>query len=732
MISTDSPLTLKQVEQEEKEFHEKRLEVAAQDGLLFVPEGTGKKHYAVASNNGDDWNHIHDCLCQENSTESHVPTHHVDCCDESKSTPTVGSFELTDTEAEELKKHPKVVDVSIDESYYAGTYNGLYERQHVLTPTPRYGKNVINGRTLCISNESGRSFIPSPTSNPDVSSAYEGRTGPQVTRHTKFLDLFSTRDSSCRTLNIDPEQLGDGTDVDVIVGDTSAWYGHVEFVKTGRSEPQNYIQGSVLRAGFSTSATTGICGVLDLVLDSPYYLDPDFFEANPGARLVTRWDGTKVPNEQVAKDWWRNESTTYRSAKYVSTDRGGTATVGSDQDFGTISINTAHTRAKSNGSNTAFHTSGGTHATPCMSQAYGKTCGWAYNANKWHLNIIWDSGNQTSSNYFRIMKVFHQNKPNRTSDNTKNPTISSNSWGSMWSIIQSHYFHRKSGNGNDGVDMSSAFPEFLKYHYYYGRTELYGQIGGIGSTFHSIGKELIDAGVFFVNSSGNNNQKLVLDGHPDYNNYYGYSYTTLAQAEANGYMLHRPGSPTSIGRVEVGGKDVYRAFSIGALDAGTTTDSNGNSFGREHKAVYSNCGEGIDLYTIGNLGWAAGHNYFAHSYDRNYIYNGQTSIDSKFGFFAGTSSACPVATGLMATKLQYNRDWIWSDMKNWLKNSVTNQSADNFEQGLEPTDPESTDWNTQRSLHGGDRKILWDAPTELDQQTTVGPLTIKGPLNIST
>ena len=730
MISTDLPLTLEQVEQEEKEYHEKRLEVAAQDGLLFVPEGTGKKHYAVASNNGDDWNHIHDCLCQENSTENHVPTHHVDCCDESKSTPTVGSFELTDAEAEELKKHPKVVDVSIDESYYAGTYSGLTERRHVLTPTPRYGKNVKNARVWCVTNVAGRSFVPTPISNPDISSDYEGRTAGSVTRHTKFEDPFKGRDHQCITIDLDPEQLGDGTDVDVIIGDESAWYGHAEFVKTGKSEPQNYIQGSVLRAGFSTSATTGICGVLDLVLDSPYYLDPDFFEANPGARLVTRWDGTKVPNEQVAKDWWRNESTTYRSAKYVSTDKGGSATVGSDQDFGTIGINTATTRAVSNGSNTAFHTAGGTHGTPCMTQAYGKTCGWAYNANKWHLNIIWNSGSQTSTNYLKIMKVFHQNKPNRTSDNTKNPTICSNSWGSRQGMFRNTYFHRKSGNGNDGVDWSSDFPEFLKYHYYYGVTEVYGKIGGVLSTFHSVGKELIDAGVFFVNSSGNNNQKQVLDGHPDYNNYYGYSYTTLAQAESNGYMLCRPGSPASIGRVEVGGKDVYRSFSIGALDSFQTSAT--APLGKEQKAIYSNTGEGVDLYTIGNYSWSGGHEKDYHRYDRNYVYNGQTSIDSKMGRFGGTSSAGPVAAGLMATKLQYNRDWIWSDMKNWLKNNVTNQSADDMEQGLEPTDPESSDWNTYRSLHGGDRKILWDAPTGVDQQTTVGPLTIKGPLNIST
>ena len=29
----------------------------------------------------------------------------------------------------------------------------------------------------------------------------------------------------------------------------------------------------------------------------------------------------------------------------------------------------------------------GFHATPCMSQAYGKTAGWAFNANKWNLNL---------------------------------------------------------------------------------------------------------------------------------------------------------------------------------------------------------------------------------------------------------------------------------------------------------------------------------------------------------
>ena len=44
-----------------------------------------------------------------------------------------------------------------------------------------------------------------------------------------------------------------------------------------------------------------------------------------------------------------------------------------------------------------------------MAQAYGKTHGWAYNSNKWHMNIIWSTGAVNISNMFKMLKVFHQN-----------------------------------------------------------------------------------------------------------------------------------------------------------------------------------------------------------------------------------------------------------------------------------------------------------------------------------
>ena len=59
-----------------------------------------------------------------------------------------------------------------------------------------------------------------------------------------------------------------------------------------------------------------------MVLDGPYYIDPAWFEANPGARLITRWDGTKVPNEAVARAWWSDSA--QRSSAFSSVD---TATI---------------------------------------------------------------------------------------------------------------------------------------------------------------------------------------------------------------------------------------------------------------------------------------------------------------------------------------------------------------------------------------------------------------------
>ena len=688
----------------QEEYESKRLSKAVEEGQEFVPEGDGEKWYVVVCANGEDWKYIHDRIVEDDCAEDNIPTPHRDCVDESKSCSRIGSFLLNDTEAEDLRNHPKVLDIQLDPAHYEGTFKGTEDTPY-WNYKDRYDSTVKAGRDF------DSNFFPSTPG-----SSLLARTGASIYRHSQKDDPWNgSADSTIYDIN--PQVIGDGTDVDVIVCDESGWYGHIEFIKTGVGEPKNFVGENVLKEGFATSSTTGVCGVLDMILDTPYYLDPDFFEADPANRLTMRWDGTTVPVESVARDWWRNESTTYRSAKYVGTSSGGTATTGSAEDFGTVSVNTSQTRANSNGSNTAQHTGGGYHATPCMAQSYGKTHGYAYNANKWHMSIIWSTGSQSISNMFRILKVFHQLKPNRTSDNTKNPTITSHSWGRSYSFGDGYYFYRTTSSGVSFT--TSSKPAFLNNFYGGNKHEKWERQTQSETV---LGHEMLDAGVIFLSAAGNNNQKQVLPTHPDYDNYHGSSSTyTLSNAEYYGRMTHRPGFPNSIGYVSnyMGtGQGGYRTFTIGALD------SNMNSTSYERKASYSNMGEGIDCYAIGADSLSATDDNSGSRKDRydayyridsnyNIVTSGGTqSDDSQDREFGGTSSACPVTCGIMATKLQFNRDWTWENMKDWLKYEVEDQSSARFYSSQdEATSATDTRYNTYYSLQGDNRKIIYDAPS---------------------
>ena len=743
MISTDFSY---------EEYETRRVERHKAEGLRFVPEDTGPKVFCVVCKNASDWNEIHDYIINENEIDG-IPNRKIDCSDECKTSDRMASYVISDAEAEQLKNHPKVFGVDLDVSYYSGTFKGRNDFPESLTD--RYGSDVKVGRNF------NSSFWDS-TPNPDELS----RTGASLYRHQQQSDpWYNISDST--NLSADPQYLGDGTDVDICVCDDSAWYGHIEFIKTGVGEPTNFVGENVLKSGFATYSETGVCGVLDMVLDSPYYLDPDFFEANgaphpdnnTSSRLTTRWDGTVVPKEQDAINWWRNESTSYRSAKYVSTNiSGGTAVIGSNEDFGVIYVNTSQTRARQNGSNTTQHTGAGFHATPCMSQAYGKTAGWAFNANKWHMNINWGTGSQTATNCFKIHKVFHNNKPNRSSDSTKNPTVTSHSWSRRYYFYNNWYMYfRTPGDGTAGtgtiqqisVSGNSISPECLDNFYYNNR--VYVPVPTSTGEYVA-GSDMIDAGVIMVGAGGNNNQKQVLDNHPDYNNYISNTTGTTLNTALTGnssyhFLTNRVNFPDSIGLVENyqnSGVDKYRSFHIGALNSDKSSTTS------EKKASYSNCGEAIDCFAIGDNSFSGCDDYASSGglsekdrYDSTYRidsnYNivttgGTLSDDSHDCEFGGTSSACPVAAGLLATKLQHQRSWTWEDLKDWLENQVTVQSSSLFTDGTEATTINDSNWASTTNLHGAARRIIWDAELlpPATTYTLTGPLNITGSLNITT
>ncbi len=686
---------------------------------------SGKKEYCIGCYSKDDWEFIHEELKKDGSLEDNIPTSSITVTDDKLNSDTRGVYLLTDTEAEELRKHSRVQYVHINTAAYPGTYKTNPDdfcASEPLSPKQRYSTTVKHTRD--VGADTGETLLSSYLStNPNSSLLNRG--SYQLLRHTKKIDSWNGQNDTT-IIESDTDQYGTGEDVDLIVCDQDMWFGHIEFQNpalisnikqannssaSSTSAPINYIGGNVLRSGYSSSSTTGTCDLLDLVLDAPYYIDPAWFEADAGNRLTTRWDGTTVPVESVARSWWSNAS--QRSSEFASA---GTITSSSITNY---------TRAGSNGSNTAYHTGSGSHGTPCASQAYGRQYGWAYNANKWFLNL-YGTNSIGFENGFDIQKIFHQNKPINPKYGTKDPTVSSNSWGFRQRVfifptfLSGYYYFRQGLTGGTGVSWSypSSMPAFMN-NYYYQTIRAPEYVDGFSTL--TAGNELIESGVIFVTAAGNQNQKQVQSNHPDYNNYFASTASTNF-VDAKTYSayeefssvytynsLNRPGFPQQIGVDRTTTPYTYKTISIGALD----DDFTGS--GQERKAEYSNMGNTIDCWASADMTLSATDDNTTTRYNRfdaYYTYNSSNSVESEDRTFNGTSSACPITAGLIATKVQYNRDWTYADVKNWLSNSVGDLTTTYFYAGTEATTATDSNWSDDFNLQGASPRIIYDARTK--------------------
>ena len=655
-----------------------------------------KKEYVVGCYTPDDWNHVHRVLMEDGTLEDNIPSQSVDCVDDYKHSPIRGRYLLNDAEVAQLRNHERVEYVNINVAEYPGTYA---IEPSLLTDIKKENRYDSTVKYFKDHSSNSNSFNSTAATHKDRSTYQQLR----LQQKNKFF----TNDST--VYDQKGEQYGTGKGVDVIVCDQDAWFGHIEF-QNNLGGPQNYVGGNVLPGN-------GTCDLLDLILDAPYHLDPDFFNADSANRLTTRWDGTTVPVESFARNWWGNDSTTYRSSKFVSSGNGGTAT-GND-NFGTLSISASYTRATCNGSNTAYQTGSGDHGTPCASQAYGRQYGWAYNSNKWYLNL-YGTGNQGTEKSFDIIKVFHQIKPVNQTYGNKNPTITSNSFGyrpmdptpfGTWKYWYRPTYIDGTTSGTDYTS-GSGMPAFLDNFYQSSiRTEMK------SNSLLTAGVEMIDAGVIMCCSAGNTNQKLVGATHPDYNNYINNSSSSnpgLESTSVSGFgvtwyrTINRQGFPAQSGQQGTGSNRIYRTICVGALDSANRL----NNTGQEQKAYYSNMGELIDCYAPGIDTLSACDDNSSTRYSRNdpyYTINSQQSVESEDKIFGGTSAATPIACGIIATKLEYNRTWTWQDVKNWLSNEVGTQSTSDFYHGTEETSATSSGWTDQDAVHHNEVRVIWDA-----------------------
>lgn len=589
------------------------------------------KSYSIGCYTSEGWKNIHEELIVNGSSETLIPSRSVCCSDLKDHSPTRGVYELTDEEAENLKNHPDIKYIHLNPVKYPNIFKPpakeLYKTQRYSSPSKQYRDFLTPGLPL----------------SPDSSDI--NRSGYQLLRCTKREDSWIGIGTTA-IISDSIEYTLDGTDVDVIVGDDGCWFGHPEFQNNTGNGPTNYVGGNVLPGN-------GTCDVLDLVLDSPYYIDPDWFDADPGNRLTTRWDGTIVPVESVARSWWTNS--TQRSASFSG--------------IGTVPfLPDEYTRAYNNGSNSES-SSVGDHGTPCCALTFGRTQGWAFNANKWFVNAYNTNGTEPET-YFDMMKIFHLYKPVNPKYGNKNPTVSSNSWG--YRSIEhrrsgtKYYFFRQGTDGGTGVSYSTNtsfsssgnIPEFMKYVGYYGDGLRMASEHTPNSMLEA-GSELIESGVIFVTAAGNANAKQVNPGHPDFNNYWSTSqFASLGISTHSEFgfealnTVNRRGFPNQIGQTPEG---EYPVINVGALD--DNYRQNGDGY-LERKVDYSDRGNSIDVYAPADGTLAANR---PGGYDNRgprpdsypgmlpYVSAGAVAIGDDFSYFPGDTLTLSPDSGYSIT-----------------------------------------------------------------------------------
>ena len=701
-----------------------------------------EKYYTLGTHTSEQWVELHAELIADGNTYTSVPAREITVEDDRLHSPTTGSYLLTLEEATELQSDERVKFINESPEKYPEKFMPPSEVLTCATsgtPTDRYTALYNNWSQWVNSNLGIYSFFT------DVE--------PTLNRQGTFFRFLSFVKPNHYTVGkTNPfntpklQQAGAGENVDLIVPDNGCWLGHVEFISRGVTNavnPDDYIGSNVLPGN-------GYCDVLDLVLDAPYYIDPNWFNADPTNRLMTRWDGTTVPVESVARSWWQDS--TQRSAYFAA--------------FGNIPVSSNYTRDTANGSNSTLPSSG-THGTQCAALAFGRTQGWAYNANKWVMNLYGDNNVGSLDIGIDVQKIFHMHKPVNPIYNSKDPTVSSNSWGIRKYKQGNYYYWRTDSPVSYNYQTEPAFIDVLGSKGDGGRfkSELK------DSSLTQAGNELTQAGVICIVAAGNSGQQLVNPDHPNYDNSISLNTTTPLYLnnfwELDGYRsigtTNRRGFPGHMGKTESqtfqGNTTVkFPVIQVGALESNTGSNN-------ERIADYSDRGPAIDLFSSGAGAMAATVDTYTASniptiqrVDGVYsaLSAGATDLSQIGGCrdteFTGTSAACPVAAGFLASVMQYNRDWTYENLRTWIETNVTSQSNPTMYHGVEPTTPTDMNWlyeyyssgslrsYSNASLQGAPSRVLYNAIIPVstaygvqvgDPPAAPGPYGISGPLTIN-
>jgi hypothetical protein len=640
------------------------------------------KKYTISVTEPQYWHEIHDLLCTSTSC-GHIPDREVSCHDEKDHSPTRGTFILHSNEAEDLKNHPNVSWVELDPTEYPEEYP---KPSHYIK---RWGKNVKVYRDLDASGI--------PVSSP--SSTELDRTGWQIVR----TGIRTAGDAwggsygvsgNVAPIYSDASYSLTGKNVDVVIHDSGVLQYHPEFIDENNQSR-----------------------VRDIVLDGPYYIDPDYFDNVIPAVKYTKADGRVGIATTSARDWWINSSK--RSVGFST--------------IGTVFVPTNYTVPNCLGTDLiGTNTIGAGHGTACASLVAGKNFGLGFESNIWNMSGIGDPTSITIEQNYDLMKLFHLYKPVNPETGKKNPTLVNGSWGYQAGFLSSstvtYLFRGTSGTfvGNDAVsDQVTAMKSGL-IPQRAGAQESWSSSSRSNST-DTAGRELMDAGAIYVAAAGNNNQRLgVGSSDPDRLNYMSDNYfgTTDPRSHFPSNCVpcnHRDWmNPQGIGFNSTTDPEWHPVICVGAMN-----DEFYDTQLREAKADYSNNGPGIDVWSPADETLAAGTNS-ASGYTDYRRYDNTGFYDCRFN---GTSAAAPVATSVLALYLQTNPTASSRQVKAWLKKHGSVVVANEQFQDSEPDDTTTTYWTGVYNMRGAERRILYN-PFANDTKPTISGIQISG-LNIT-
>ena len=633
------------------------------------------KKYTIKVTDSTDWEEFHHLLCDE-SSEENVPNRCVVCWDDKLHSPTRGTFLLHGNEVKKLKNHPKVEWIELSPKDNQDSYP---------KPSPatyRWGKNVKIYRDL----DNFGPPVSSPTSA-ELDRTNWGTKRVAISTNGDFWTTTGNGSGDYASLTTDLTYDMDGKNVDIVIHDSGVLQYHPEFLnENGQSR------------------------VRDIILDGPYFIDPDYFINNN--YTYTKADGRTGITTASAIDWWENGNS--RSAQFLL--------------IGTISVNNVSYTERNalgdslDGSNGM--TSG--HGTACAALAAGKNFGCAFKANIWNMPGISDAvGMDIETNYDAI-KIFHKYKQANPVTGRKNPTIVNGSWGYQAAFGSSdtvnYKFRGSTGSftGNASVtDQVTAMKEGLS-NQVLGAYKSWSSSSRSNST-DTAANEMMAEGVIYVAAAGNNNQRLGIGtADPDRLNYMEDDYFNVGdpRSEFPGNATpcnHRDWmNPQGIGFDTNVDPEFHPVVCVGAMD----DNAYNNDTSLESKASYSNNGPGIDVWAPADETLSAGTNGVS-SYEDFQRYDDTRFYDCRFN---GTSAAAPVATGVLALYLQSNPTATSREVKDWLKNYGSKVTTDY--QDSQPDDTQTTYWTFSFTLRGAEKRILFNPFTNNT------PVTING-LNMS-